>query len=745
MSGPTDAAGVKILLHDSSDVPLVKDLGLAIPPGSHAFLGLFMLKVKNLPPPYGQCDDSIPLNYFDHYTSHTCSVDRKLRAMTDVCGCIDISMEFSPPVKLPICNLTQYISCVVPLLETYRRDTMESPCPVPCDEHIYDPSVSYASISNFQVETLLNDREVTKLQRRNQNTFRADSETILKVSGAADAIQTMLEQMSKILQHLRHEIGQLLATIAPRVNFQDVALHKLWYSIHNGFVRGWEVMEERTFSHVTSGYQETLGAFEDSAIRSTTATPEQEKCCLRTVLFEIIDMDLLKKQYLALRALDNITAVHASYTNGTPIVNYIVTMPDERYDDTFNNPEMLQYHPYKQEYLMYLSSATQSYIDSIIALRNLSKNVLDNRYFNRTRFEEYKVQIARNARAFNYRKYLLQDRLVKRSEDIVNEKRERFNDSVTNLIKVRDSLYFLLKIVNNSLESKALVSWADVHSLVRYAEDYISNRSLTKTNVASTFLNESHVTSFQELRKALNGLHSRSRDITDSLEVFRKNYIAVWKTMLEEGSLQKFYQKLNSDVMLVSSHNVTSSERQKILEHMAHLLNTTPERVNALSRNHSVLLSRLNADFSDIGLNETCSRLNRIFKNLQSQSDLSGVMGTTDKQFLDAFVALKNQLEEYLKGNEIDAAFFRENFLQFDVFLKELQIEEIEQQKAYDINKLWSDIGGSLGLFVGASFLTLFEIADMLLHTALRRKLVIKPKTPAVPNGIVTGRLQTMI
>ena len=45
MTGPNTGAGLKILIHDQSQFPLVRDLGQAVPPGAHAFLGIQILQV----------------------------------------------------------------------------------------------------------------------------------------------------------------------------------------------------------------------------------------------------------------------------------------------------------------------------------------------------------------------------------------------------------------------------------------------------------------------------------------------------------------------------------------------------------------------------------------------------------------------------------------------------------------------------------------------------------------------------
>ncbi|XP_064307489.1 acid-sensing ion channel 4 isoform X2 [Phalacrocorax carbo] len=56
--------------------------------------------------------------------------------------------------------------------------------------------------------------------------------------------------------------------------------------------------------------------------------------------------------------------------------------------------------------------------------------------------------------------------------------------------------------------------------------------------------------------------------------------------------------------------------------------------------------------------------------------------------------------------------YIRENFLVLDIFFEALNYETIEQKKAYDLAGLLGDIGGQMGLFIGASILTVLEILD---------------------------------
>ena len=45
MIGPNSGAGIKMLVHENSEVPLVRDLGIAIPPGTHSYIGVTILQV----------------------------------------------------------------------------------------------------------------------------------------------------------------------------------------------------------------------------------------------------------------------------------------------------------------------------------------------------------------------------------------------------------------------------------------------------------------------------------------------------------------------------------------------------------------------------------------------------------------------------------------------------------------------------------------------------------------------------
>ncbi len=49
MPGPNDGAGIKVLVHHPKEAPLMEEFGMAVPPGTHAYIGITMVEVRLMP------------------------------------------------------------------------------------------------------------------------------------------------------------------------------------------------------------------------------------------------------------------------------------------------------------------------------------------------------------------------------------------------------------------------------------------------------------------------------------------------------------------------------------------------------------------------------------------------------------------------------------------------------------------------------------------------------------------------
>ena len=57
--------------------------------------------------------------------------------------------------------------------------------------------------------------------------------------------------------------------------------------------------------------------------------------------------------------------------------------------------------------------------------------------------------------------------------------------------------------------------------------------------------------------------------------------------------------------------------------------------------------------------------------------------------------------------------FITDNFVRVNVYLSDMEVEVQEQQPSYRLSNLFSDIGGTLGLWVGLSLLTVVELLQL--------------------------------
>ncbi|XP_033116223.1 acid-sensing ion channel 4-like, partial [Anneissia japonica] len=69
-------------------------------------------------------------------------------------------------------------------------------------------------------------------------------------------------------------------------------------------------------------------------------------------------------------------------------------------------------------------------------------------------------------------------------------------------------------------------------------------------------------------------------------------------------------------------------------------------------------------------------------------------------------------VNEIYKLYGISATTFTKNYILLDVYYEELNLQVFKQTPAMTFSALLSDIGGQLGLFIGGSVITLFEVGQ---------------------------------
>lgn len=89
------------------------------------------------------------------------------------------------------------------------------------------------------------------------------------------------------------------------------------------------------------------------------------------------------------------------------------------------------------------------------------------------------------------------------------------------------------------------------------------------------------------------------------------------------------------------------------------------------------------------------------------------------------------------QGGEVrNISFYRENFIKVHIYFEILSIKEVEKVGSYRWSNLMGDVGGQLGLFLGANIVTVFEFIDYYARffwykfIAIYLKKLFSPKNP---------------
>ncbi|XP_078693278.1 acid-sensing ion channel 2-like isoform X1 [Branchiostoma floridae x Branchiostoma belcheri] len=135
--------GLKLLLHDQNEPPMMDTQGIALAPGSHAFIAAKRTLYENHLPPWGVCQD-LQLEYYDTYTLNGCYLECRSKHVVRNCSC----RPYDLPGTAPSCDPNTMFSCVRAVLDQVTRGELECNCPVPCSMTAYSMSVSYAGWPN---------------------------------------------------------------------------------------------------------------------------------------------------------------------------------------------------------------------------------------------------------------------------------------------------------------------------------------------------------------------------------------------------------------------------------------------------------------------------------------------------------------------------------------------------------------------------------------------------------------------
>ncbi|XP_060575136.1 acid-sensing ion channel 2-like [Ruditapes philippinarum] len=689
MPGPHDANGIKILATSVSEFPRVEEIGIAIPTGAHAFVGLGVLVIKNLPKPHGDCGDKTLLST-KRYSPEMCILECVSAYVSKECKCRNFYMP-NLSGNLPVCTVEQYYVCYLRAYEYIRKKTVdECDCPTSCNYQIYESSISYATTS---ANVKGNQLGLAKSEDLKNKFYRA-REVTAKMNPFIqkrfkDTVQKMIENYNKLRQLFAFDILERLdkqirnleqwrADMTSKIDLRQFIYEYQEYSIQKNFMRARDAMEERTLNNLCFGFHEHVFNTE-LLLRQMIDTMKNNETTVSKTIKTYLSNTLQSKIETAERAFQNYTQIYTAYETGQRIFNYkFRKIPRDENEAIIPKP-LLRESLYHNYYAKRYSKRVGKDIKKVLRYTRNFGTFADESFANTSGMLDVQAMEKISARFIDacedyfHSKSTFYFETVDRPLRIIQERQQNFSNIRRDFDKNFREQADMLRTLKNSLSIIRSGFLSDLANGIQLVQDYFdenSTKNVTKRQLAQIFTskgvsNDMHMLSlfFTEIRQKGQYIYQQWTQIGSSV-------LKVWSSILNDNDSVEYYTYKNMTDFL--------------------------------------------QNYTDVAEN-----VSSLFEMLKSENDLRNVLRNTDNVFIKAIETLTEELRQFLQGSEMGETFIQDNFIQLDIYYKELRHEEIEQQRAYDAIALLCDIGGSIGLFIGASVMTVFEILDFIINNAL--------------------------
>ncbi|KAK2172938.1 hypothetical protein NP493_919g01054 [Ridgeia piscesae] len=301
MKGPHDAVGLKVLLHERGDIPLMQDFADAVPAGMNTFIAVDIAREINLPSPHGDCVKDKQLHYFDRYSQNACFRECITNTVVNKCGCRDIYMPQSSKESINVSA-----SC---------------DCPKACYVMHYRVSASYASANqNTDSRVTLSDK---LLRRLGENMNRSiDTREYVVAEKRQANIDEAVRAGGNVSVLIDQRVDGLMEMYVDDVlgksyNFiMEAGFQKMEDILRYRFIAAWDNIDF---------YEWMYGSYELSQIMAPSLGKIHQESWRA-----VIRLSLRKQLLASKRTLHNLHRVHSAYSNGVPLSRYNATSCDWR-------------------------------------------------------------------------------------------------------------------------------------------------------------------------------------------------------------------------------------------------------------------------------------------------------------------------------------------------------------------------------------------------------------------------------
>ncbi|CAD5123963.1 DgyrCDS12268 [Dimorphilus gyrociliatus] len=716
MNGPDNDAGVKIFLHNDYTRPLMTDLGFAVASGTHTLVGVRRIESYSLDAPYGNCIHS-------NFKSHAECVDHcRMRVVSERCKCIpyEASSILTVSNTTGICKIKENLICVTRELAKVKKNKNLCSCLVPCAQIVYEPSLSYSKISQLSADKVtLGDTDTLQKLKKSLKEALETGEIFVEEKRANNRL--FMSSFSTATDQFLAAIDTLNTLLTDTSNYKAAVIPNM--------MELWEIVKE-DLSITMMNIQK---AYRFSSTNKMSSLEDDLEPVEKDLEKNIPDVFYVSKDDKSLQALKDIETcfirngnnsnalwncddIKSNFNKLGPKGPQGPGSPRKKYWDLFIGDDFLKSLsgildievPFKEEIMKIFGKNLTD--DS---MRGINKKCLP--VLNR-------ITVVRNKVASSISVLGANVSLAQKKEEVVNlyeglKKIPQFVEPLEDLcFFFADDDFWEEKLGMKGMIIGFEKAYGEYKVYNREVEKYINN---TKKKVER--INELNTMMTEYLK-----LDNYSANLTKE-SIYEKLSSTTMDRDLNEIALADQYVSTLSTNFEASFKTTVSSLRH--IERKLNELVTWPFPIVNREGNKTSPLSLLFPNYTLQYENDKLNKLNciNITWTLNNYEGCVDVISTIyQKEWQNALREvskygynmdksaenLKDEIYAYRKLLKVDGDFFFRNFAKVDIYYKELSYQKIQQLEKFEFLSLISEIGGFMGLLLGASVLTIIELLE---------------------------------
>ena len=442
-------------------------------------------------------------------------------------------------------------------------------CPIPCERLVYEPVISYASSSNFDIDALLRQSSTEDLQAKyvrareinqkvDQSTVMEDTKQITKFIQNVIKMASAMDKITDVLQSTEDSIEASFHSLVQRINIHMTkALEQIEYIIDHSFVSGWEEFKQKTFHMIVHDY-EGLAMSLKRGIKEAekTFSPENEE--IRQLVYLPIETKLRRRRQLVDETVEFLKIVNRSYEFVIPIK----PLPGRRYDEAYLSEELMLYNEVNLVEYVYntaqyevrthqmrmLIKTVEMMYSGLDELLQVGDNYVLTGEFDAGLFKYGYKNFTNGANNFNYRLFMFENRVILVHKLLMESKITELKLHNRTLGEAFMSVKRMTDDIKFSILSSKDEYWKEILHIKDLSEKYLNNPNAYKTPLAKMVTSKQVDVSVQTIHSFFSNILLKIEDLQKEITSLHQAYEVVWKTIISEQVTKKFYRAVYDDM-----------------------------------------------------------------------------------------------------------------------------------------------------------------------------------------------------